>query len=182
MKPNKLIITISILTLVILGLGVWLISRPTAGSQLGATTAAGAKAEVGATDFDWGNIDYGGGDVTAEFDIKNSGSGPLSLAEVSTSCMCTTAQIMINGQKSPFFGMHQKSSWIGQLSAGGQEFLHKLDAFLAARSSRRSVGKIPAFIKELAASGILSGVSRQFEEYAVAKAMSHCGYAPYCRV
>ncbi len=69
-----------------------------------------------------------------------------------------------------------------QLSAGGQEFLHKLDAFLAARSSRRSVGKIPAFIKELAASGILSGVSRQFEEYAVAKAMSHCGYAPYCSV
>ena len=120
MKPNRLIITISILTLVILGLGVWLLTRPTAGSQLGTSTASGGKAEVPVTSFDWGTIDYGGGDAIAEFIINNPGSGPLSLSEVSTSCMCTTAQIIINDQKSPFFVMHQKSSWIGQIPPGVQ--------------------------------------------------------------
>ena len=119
MKPNRLIITISILTLVILGLGVWLLTRPTA-AQLGTSTASGGKAEVAVTSFDWGTIDYGSGDAVAEFTISNSGSGSLSLAEVSTSCMCTTAQIIINGQKSPLFGMHQKSSWIGQIPPGVQ--------------------------------------------------------------
>ncbi len=120
MKSNKLIITISILTLIILGLGVWLLTKPTSGSQLGTSVASGGKAEVPVTEFDWGTIDYGGGDVTAEFDIANSGVAPLSVSEVSTSCMCTTAQVIINGQNSPFFGMHQKSSWIGRIPAGGQ--------------------------------------------------------------
>ncbi len=120
MKPNRLVIVISIVTLAILGLGVWLISRPASGSQLGATTSVGGKAEVPVTSFDWGTINYGGGDVTAEFDIANSGVAPLKLSEVSTSCMCTTAQVIINDQNSPFFGMHQKSSWIGQIPVGGQ--------------------------------------------------------------
>lgn len=119
-KLNRLAYFVFASTILILGLGVWLISRPTAGSQLGTAVSAGAKAEVGATDFDWGNIDYGGGDVIAEFDIKNSGAAPLSLSEVSTSCMCTTAQVIINGQNSPFFGMHQKSSWVGRIPVGGQ--------------------------------------------------------------
>jgi len=120
MKSNKLLIAISVLTLIILGLGVWLLTRPTADSQLGTSAASGGKAEVPVTEFDWGTIDYGGGDAIAEFIINNPGSGPLSLSEVSTSCMCTTAQIIINDQKSPFFVMHQKSSWIGQIPPGVQ--------------------------------------------------------------
>lgn len=123
MKSNKLIITISILTLTILGLGVWLLTKPTPGSQLGTAIASGGKAEVPVASFDWGTIDYSGGDVTAEFTINNSGAGPLSLSEVSTSCMCTTAQIIISDPKSPFFGMHTKSSWVGQIPAGGQATL-----------------------------------------------------------
>ena len=120
MKPNKLLITISILTLVILGLGVWLLARPAPGSRLGASVASPGRAEVPVTEFDWGTIDYGAGDAVAEFTINNPGPGTLSLAEVGTSCMCTTAQIIINDQKSPYFGMHAKSSWVGQVPAGGQ--------------------------------------------------------------
>lgn len=123
MKSNKALIVIIGITVLILGLGVWLISKPATGSQLGVATASGGKAEVGSASFDWGNIDYGGGDVTAEFTVKNSGTGPLSLSGVSTSCMCTTAQVTIGDQKSPFFGMHQKSSWIGKIPAGGQATL-----------------------------------------------------------
>lgn len=122
-RLSKFTITALFITSLILGFGVWLISKPTAGSQLGTSISAGGKAEVGSTNFDWGTIDYGGGDVTAEFTINNSGTGPLSLSEVSTSCMCTTAQVIINENKSPFFGMHQKSSWIGKIPAGGQAVL-----------------------------------------------------------
>ena len=103
MKPNKLIIAISVLTLAILGLGVWLLTKPTAGSQLGTTVPAGGKAEVPVTEFDWGTIDYGGGDAVAEFTISNPGPGTLSLAEVGTSCMCTTAYLQgAEGELGPF--------------------------------------------------------------------------------
>jgi len=121
MKPTKFFIILSTITILILGLGVWLMAKPTSGSRLQqSAVASGGKAEVPVTSFDWGTIDYGGGDAIAEFIINNPGSGPLSLSEVSTSCMCTTAQIIINDQKSPFFGMHQKSSWIGQIPPGVQ--------------------------------------------------------------
>lgn len=122
-KVNKFIFLIVILSVVILGLGVWLISRPAGGSQLGIQAASEGKAEVENTDYDWREIDYGGGDATAEFTVKNSGVGPLSLFEVFTSCMCTTAQVIIGNQKSPFFGMHTKSSWVGKIPAGGQAVL-----------------------------------------------------------
>ena len=121
MKPTKFFIILSTITILILGLGVWLMAKPTSGSRLQqSAVASGGKAEVPATSFDWGTIDYGAGDAVAEFIINNPGPGTLSLAEVGTSCMCTTAQIIINDQKSPYFGMHAKSSWVGQVPAGGQ--------------------------------------------------------------
>jgi hypothetical protein len=127
-KINHLTFFVFITTGLILGLGVWLLAGPaTSGARPPAPEAAGSgdqgKAEVPVTDFDWGTIDYGGGDATAEFTIKNSGSGPLTLSQVSTYCMCTTAQDIIGDQNSPYFGMHQKSSWIGQIPAGGQAVL-----------------------------------------------------------
>jgi len=77
-----------------------------------------AKAEAGETNYDWGEIKINGGNAEKVFLIKNTGTGPLILSSVSTSCMCTTAQVIINGKESPFFGMHQKSSWMGEVSAG----------------------------------------------------------------
>ena len=120
MKPTKFFIILSAVTILILGFGVWLLARPAPGSQSGAIASAGGKAEAPVTSFDWGTIDYGAGDAAAEFTISNPGPGTLSLAEISTSCMCTTAQIIINDRQSPYFGMHAKSSWVGQVPAGGQ--------------------------------------------------------------
>lgn len=52
---------------------------------------------------------------TAEFTIENTGNQPLQLFKVSSSCGCTIGTISINGQKSPAFSMHSKSSWTGTL-------------------------------------------------------------------
>ncbi|OGC92885.1 hypothetical protein A3D85_00950 [Candidatus Amesbacteria bacterium RIFCSPHIGHO2_02_FULL_47_9] len=68
--------------------------------------------------YDWGEIDYGGGVANHVFEIKNSGSKPLKLANVKTSCMCTTAKLIVKSGNSPIFRMHQVSDWQGTLEPG----------------------------------------------------------------
>lgn len=55
---------------------------------------------------------------SAAFIIENSGKDILQLFNVSTSCDCTFATVTINDSKSPEFGMHGKSSWVGEVKVG----------------------------------------------------------------
>jgi len=70
------------------------------------------KAYISETTFDWGEIGINNGKAEKTFDIKNEGTGMLKLSNISTSCMCTTAQLILDGKASPAFGMHQKSSYV----------------------------------------------------------------------
>lgn len=115
MKQKTVPAILGIITFVILGLGIWLLSRPI-GVEVEKSDQA--KAEVGETSYDWGEIKINGGNAEKVFLIKNTGAGVLKLSGVSTSCMCTTAQVIIDGKGSPLFGMHQKSSWVGEIPAG----------------------------------------------------------------
>jgi len=110
-----ILVGLSLTLLLILG-GVFLVSK----TNNKASLAGGQNTQVSVdkTSFDWGTIGINDGKVKAEFDLKNSGTAPLELANVSTSCMCTTAQVVIEGKASPYFGMHQKSSWTGQVEPG----------------------------------------------------------------
>lgn len=67
---------------------------------------ATAKAQIGETNFDWGQINYNDGKVNKTFTIKNGGEGILKLYRGTTSCACTTAQIRTKTDNSPLFGMH----------------------------------------------------------------------------
>jgi hypothetical protein len=115
MSGNKLIIGSILVTLAVIIGGVALISK-TGPAELAVSQEVHAQAPQ--TSHDWGEIPINDGNVNKTFEIKNDGPGVLELANVSTSCMCTTAQVIINGDKSPFFGMHAKSSWQGQIPAG----------------------------------------------------------------
>lgn len=115
MKQKSVLIILGLITFAVLGLGVWLLSRPVG---IEVPKSDQAKAEVAEANHDWGEIKINGGKVEKIFMIKNSGSSALKLSEVSTSCMCTTAQVIIGGKGSPLFGMHQKSSWVGEIPAG----------------------------------------------------------------
>lgn len=53
-----------------------------------------------------------------DFTVKNVGNRPLQLSKVSSSCGCTLGQIIINGKKSPEFGMHSKSTYMAELATG----------------------------------------------------------------
>jgi len=103
-------------TILIGGGGIYLMSRSPNAAQLEKTEKAQFFTDH--TNFDWGNIDYGGGDAKHTFEIKNSGETALKLANIKTSCMCTTAKIITRSGTSPAFKMHEVSDWQGVLEPG----------------------------------------------------------------
>ena len=77
-----------------------------------------ASVSVNEISYDWGEIGLNDGNVEKEFEIKNDGSEKLILTNVTTSCMCTTAQLSLGDQVSPVFGMHTKSDYKLEIPSG----------------------------------------------------------------
>lgn len=61
------------------------------------------KLEITETRYDFGTI--GLDNVSHSFMARNVGAGPLSIEQVSTSCGCTSAQLVKDGRPSVKFGM-----------------------------------------------------------------------------
>ena len=113
---KKIIIGVIIFTFFLLGSSVYVLGS---GEKAEAVTATqNAKAEIPVQQFDWGTIDYNGPKATKVFNIKNDGTEPLKLTKIKTSCHCTTAQLSINNNKSPLFGMNESSPWVGTVEPG----------------------------------------------------------------
>lgn len=118
MLKNKFILTSAALTVLFLVGGVFLITKPETAAVDGATTSANTHAVITETSYDWGEIKLGGGNVEKTFEIKNDGPDTLSLSNVITSCMCTTATLSLDGTTSPIFGMHTKSNYVLKVPSG----------------------------------------------------------------
>ncbi len=116
MADKKIIIGLIVLTMLILGGGVYFLSSTATSTQV--TPSQNVKVEIPERTFDWGNIPYSGGNATKTFTIKNTGTGVLQLSGVKTSCTCTKAQVTIDGKGSPYFSMHPTSGWVGQVAPG----------------------------------------------------------------
>lgn len=61
----------------------------------------------------------------AEFTVTNPSEEPLTISRVRTSCMCTLAEVEIDGQKSPEFNMDMHNTaevkkWQGTIAPGSQ--------------------------------------------------------------
>jgi len=114
--PDKFVVGIVIVTVLILGLAVFF------GIRMGATTQVTADAEVAmsvdSNKYDWGTIDLGGGIVSKSFAIENKGSTSLKLYDIKTSCMCTTAQLKTPESTSEKYGMHEKSTDVFEVKPG----------------------------------------------------------------
>lgn len=67
---------------------------------------------------DWGEIPINGGKVEKVFRLTNTGEGELELANLATSCMCTTVVVSTKAGESPAFGMHEQSTWKARLETG----------------------------------------------------------------
>lgn len=55
--------------------------------------------------YDFGSVSMRKGNVTRDFSLKNTSSEPIVLKKLSTSCMCTSAVLEVNGRKLGPFGM-----------------------------------------------------------------------------
>ena len=73
------------------------VKRILARQGLSTTDATGnAKAAIEVTEHDFGVIRKEDGAVTTTFQVHNSGSDPLLLGDISTSCSCTSATVDIS--------------------------------------------------------------------------------------
>lgn len=116
MNDKKFMTGIILATVVIIGAGLVL------ATQIGKPAAVqiNPDAHVTAVDsvYDWGTIGINDGNVEHEFVIANTGKGTLLLSQVVTSCMCTTAQLILGDTVSPEFGMHSQSSYVLDVPEG----------------------------------------------------------------
>lgn len=72
------------------------------------------KLVIGQTNFDFGPMS--GSEIkTQDIMVKNIGKSPLVLSDFITSCDCTFAQVIINGQTSPRFSMQRNPNWRGEI-------------------------------------------------------------------
>ena len=77
------------------------------------------KAEVKETVEDLGNMKVSD-QKSANFLLKNSGSKPLVLSQITSSCGCTVGQVIIDGKESQEFGMHAQSDETFTIDPGKQ--------------------------------------------------------------
>ncbi len=91
-------------------------------SSSSSSSSGTPKYESSETRHAFGDIPMSVGKVTKIFDVKNSGDADLEISDISTSCMCTEARFIVDGKRSPAFGMkgHGKSPtfWKGKLEPG----------------------------------------------------------------
>jgi len=77
---------------------VELVKASRAGNSAGRLSAAQTK-------FSFGPISMARGKVTHRYPITNSGTEPIVIRKLYTSCMCTTAALVKNGKAGEAFGM-----------------------------------------------------------------------------
>lgn len=119
---NKIIIGIVLFTVLLFVGGIVLLSGSGSTSAT-ITDSRNAKATVDQKNYDWGQINMKGGNVSKIFTIKNTGTDTLKLTNIKTSCHCTKAQVKISNTASPYFGMNSVSSWIGEVPQGQEALL-----------------------------------------------------------
>lgn len=116
MTEKKIIAGIIIFTLIVLAGGGVLAAKMTTGAKV--ETNQSAQAKVPEATFDWGKVGIAAGNVEKDFVIENTGSTPLKLFNVKTSCDCTTARLLQGAVTSPVFGMHTNSNFVLEVPPG----------------------------------------------------------------
>lgn len=88
---------------------------------------SGAISASDTLNYDWGDINIEGGNVSKTFSFKNDDMKKLVLKGASTSCMCTAAAIALpDGSQSPTFGMHNNPTDWAYGVMPGEEFSVKV--------------------------------------------------------
>lgn len=116
----------------LIGGGFLLFSPRTSSSnsvQASNTQASGGtpSLQIETTELDMGTLSVSE-ERSKEISLTNAGTGPLKISNVNTSCMCTFAQLVIDGKESPEIGMmmhmsSQEMNWVGTIPPGQRAVL-----------------------------------------------------------
>jgi hypothetical protein len=73
--------------------------------------------------YDFGRISMKDGKVSYRFPVRNDSDSPALVEQISTTCMCTEASLLIGGERLGPFGMqgHGSTPRIDRIVAPGQE-------------------------------------------------------------
>lgn len=109
-KEGKIFLSIIIGSILLLGGLAYLLTRSTSTNSTDNSSimvnAPVQGLEVTPTgNFDLGKVSYTGGVVTKDFQVKNNSDKDVTLRKITTSCMCTTAKISVDGKDSNYYGM-----------------------------------------------------------------------------
>ncbi|MBL7055989.1 DUF1573 domain-containing protein [Candidatus Woesearchaeota archaeon] len=75
---------------------------------------------------DLGDVSQAKGTLSTDFTVKNTGKADLVFSDMETSCMCTTAKLMLKEEESPIFGMKMHGNpkgWKASLKPGEEATL-----------------------------------------------------------
>lgn len=118
MPKKTIVIYASAMIAMLVGVTFFLSSSqkpgPTKASYLAAQTDR-PIAETPETIFDFGEIKVS--DVKQnDFVLKNTGTKPLQILNINSSCNCTFGQFIYDNKESGKFGMHDQSGYLGDIS------------------------------------------------------------------
>lgn len=108
-QTNIFVVWAVVAVLVVGTIGIIWMARPSAQNQKTDLAASNSGTvdvfELSEPMFDFGEISMSKGKVNHTFQLKNAGTESVKLARLYTSCMCTSAILIKNGDKFGPFGM-----------------------------------------------------------------------------
>ncbi len=106
MKTKNIITSITIIA-VILGVAIWIGKPATGPNQEANISSLGVKGALSSDElsYDFGTISMAAGKVSYSFRIKNSGAESITISQIYTSCMCTSATLILGEKRTGPFGM-----------------------------------------------------------------------------
>ncbi len=120
---NKKIIAGIVVAIAFIAWIAWLSSASNGDSKTAVVWPSGTVNAMGATEYDWGEINIKGGEVEHVFDMVNSSKEPLLISHLTTSCMCTSVTLVSgNGDESMEFGLHSKRGPWERVIQPGEQF------------------------------------------------------------
>lgn len=141
--------------IMLLAIAGWLISPKTSPSSTGGQVASASNSPslpaspliASETQFDFGEVSMAKGKVSHDYNISNPTDRPITLSKLSTSCMCTTATLVMGNKRSGPFGMtgHGYVPKINQEVAPGTEAIIQV-VFDPAAHGPAGVGKVQRLV------------------------------------
>lgn len=116
--PNKVTtIFLIIFVVVVAGFAVYGLAKEDQSSNQ--SLSQEAKINITPASYDFGNVSQKGGVVTTSFTVENPGKDDLIINDMLSSCACTSASLIVNGQEGPRFGMHNNpKNWLATIKPG----------------------------------------------------------------